>query len=88
VYCEHQRFEVGKFHDAKKTLQQSRVIDPEINAVCGKLLQEVFFRLGDAGRQFFTLNIQGCTCVQRAKSSFFPQTEKGIPNHCPTCRPN
>lgn len=40
-------------YDAKKTLQQSRAVDPEINAVYGKLLQEVFFRLDDAMKAFF-----------------------------------
>ncbi len=40
-------------YDAKKTLQQSRQIDPELNAVYGKLLQEVFFRLNEAMRGFF-----------------------------------
>ena len=40
-------------YDAKKTLQQSRHVDPEINAVYGKLLQEIFFRLDDAMQAFF-----------------------------------
>ncbi|MCL5972309.1 MAG: transposase [Firmicutes bacterium] len=40
-------------YDAKKTLQQSRVIDPDINAVYGKLLHEVFFRLDEAMKAFF-----------------------------------
>lgn len=40
-------------YDAKKTLQQSRAVDPEINAVYGKLLQEIFFRLDDAMKAFF-----------------------------------
>ena len=40
-------------YEAKKTLQQSRAVDPEINAVYGKLLQEVFFRLDEAMRGFF-----------------------------------
>ena len=40
-------------YDAKKTLQESRQIDPAINAVYGKLLQEVFFRLDEAMKAFF-----------------------------------
>ncbi len=40
-------------YEAKKTLQQSRQIDPELNAVYGKLLQEVFFRLDEAMQAFF-----------------------------------
>ncbi len=38
---------------AKKTLQESRKHDPEINAVYGKLLQEVYFRLDHAMQGFF-----------------------------------
>src|SRR5712691_6972878 len=38
---------------AKKTLQESRKHDPEINAVYGKLLQEVYFRLDKAMQAFF-----------------------------------
>ena len=40
-----------KWHDvyeAKKTLQQSKQHDPELKWVYGKLLQEVYFRLGGA----------------------------------------
>ncbi|PSR23203.1 MAG: transposase [Sulfobacillus acidophilus] len=40
-------------YDAKRTLQQSRKTDPELNAVYGKLLQAVFFRLDEAMRGFF-----------------------------------
>ncbi len=38
---------------AKKTLRASRTHDPEINAVYGKLLQEVYFRLDKAMQAFF-----------------------------------
>ena len=38
---------------AKKTLQASRKHDPELNAVYGKLLQEVYFRLDKATQAFF-----------------------------------
>jgi len=38
---------------AKKTLQESKHYDPELNQVYGKLLQEVYFRLGAAMDAFF-----------------------------------
>src|SRR5947209_18773193 len=38
---------------AKKTLQESKQHDPELNQVHGKLLQEVFFRLHGAMSAFF-----------------------------------
>jgi len=38
---------------AKKTLKESRKVDPELNHVYNKLLQEVFFRLGTAMDAFF-----------------------------------
>ena len=38
---------------AKKTLAESRVYDPEINGVYGKLLHEVYFRLDKAMQAFF-----------------------------------
>src|ERR1700674_3162936 len=38
---------------AKKTLAESRKHDPEINAVYGKLLAEVYFRLDKAMQAFF-----------------------------------
>ncbi len=41
------------FKDAKKTLKESRRFDPQINAVYGKLLAEVFFRLDKAMQAFF-----------------------------------
>ncbi len=41
------------WEEAKKTLQESREYDPEINAVYGKLLQEVYFRLDKAMQAFF-----------------------------------
>jgi putative transposase len=37
----------------KKTLQQSKKHDPELEQVYGKLLQEVYFRLHEAMRAFF-----------------------------------
>jgi putative transposase len=41
------------FKNAKKTLKESRKFDPELNAVYGKLLSEVFFRLDKAMQAFF-----------------------------------
>src|SRR5579872_6230709 len=38
---------------AKKTLQESREHDPELNFVYGKLLHEVYFRLDGAMQAFF-----------------------------------
>ena len=39
--------------DAKKTLAESRKVDPEIDQVYGKLLAEVYFRLDKAMQAFF-----------------------------------
>jgi putative transposase len=47
------------WEQAKKTLQESRESDPEINAVYGKLLQEVFFRLDNAMQSFFRRVAEG-----------------------------
>ncbi len=38
---------------AKRTLQESKQYDPELNHVYGKLLQEVFFRIDGAMKAFF-----------------------------------
>src|SRR5215813_11384461 len=38
---------------AKKTLQESKQYDPEINQVYGKLLQKVYFRIHHAMTRFF-----------------------------------
>jgi putative transposase len=35
-------------YTAKKTLKESRKVDPELNHVYNKLLQDIFFRLGAA----------------------------------------
>jgi putative transposase len=40
-------------YEAKKTLRDSRRVDPELNAVYGKLLAEVYFRLDKAMQAFF-----------------------------------
>src|SRR5215469_2494138 len=41
------------WQDAKKTLADSRKVDPEIDQVYGKLLAEVYFRLDKAMQAFF-----------------------------------
>ncbi len=45
--------EKWKLYDAKKTLQDSKQHDPELNQVYGKLLAEVYFRLDKAMQAFF-----------------------------------
>jgi putative transposase len=47
------------WEQAKKTLQESRQYDPELNAVYGKLLQEVYFRLDRAMQGFFRRVAEG-----------------------------
>src|SRR6266480_552628 len=42
-----------KIYDAKKSLQESKQYDPELQYVYGKLLHEVFFRLDKAMEAFF-----------------------------------
>jgi putative transposase len=44
---------------AKKTLAESRAYDPELDAVYGKLLQEVYFRLDGAMQGFFRRVAEG-----------------------------
>jgi putative transposase len=41
------------WQDAKKTLAESRKFDPALDQVYGKLLAEVYFRLGKAMKAFF-----------------------------------
>jgi putative transposase len=55
------------WEQAKKTLQESRQYDPEINAVYGKLLQEVYFRLDKGMQGFFRRVAEG------AKKPGFPR---------------
>src|SRR5437879_2537126 len=57
---------------AKKTLKESRKVDPELNHVYNKLLQEVFFRLGAAMDAFF----KRC---QNGEKPGFPRVR---PRHC------
>src|SRR5947209_17523928 len=57
---------------AKKTLQESKQHDPELNQVHGKLLQEVFFRLHGAMSAFF----------RRVKNGETPGFPRVRPRHC------
>jgi len=52
--------------DAKKTLAESRIFDPEIDQVYGKLLAEVYFRLDKAMQAFFKR-------VQNGETPGFPR---------------
>jgi putative transposase len=56
----------------KKTLKESRKVDPELNAVYNKLLQDVFFRLGAAMDAFFRR-------VKKGEKPGFPRVR---PRHC------
>ncbi|SRR5579884_41811 len=47
------------FNNAKKTLKESRKFDPDLDAVYGKLLAEVFFRLDKAMQAFFRRVAEG-----------------------------
>src|SRR5579885_831297 len=58
--------------EAKKTLQESRVYDPELNWVYGKLLQEVYFRLDGAMQAFF----------RRMRNGETPGFPRVRPRHC------
>jgi putative transposase len=57
---------------AKKTLQASKQYDPELKQVYGKLLHEVYFRLGAAMDAFFWR-------VQHGEKPGFPRVR---PRHC------
>ncbi len=57
---------------AKKTLQESKQHDPELNQVYGKLLQEVFFRLHGSMSAFF----------RRVKEGSTPGFPRVRPRHC------
>jgi putative transposase len=57
---------------AKKTLQASKEYDPELKAVYGKLLQEVYFRLDAAMSAFFRR-------VKKGEKPGFPRVR---PHHC------
>ncbi len=57
---------------AKKTLQESKRYDPELNQVYGKLLQDVHFRLHESMRAFF----------RRVKNGEKPGFPRVRPRHC------
>ncbi len=57
---------------AKKTLQASKEYDPELQAVYGKLLAEVYFRLDAAMKAFF----------RRVKNGEKPGFPRVRPRHC------
>jgi putative transposase len=57
---------------AKKTLQESREHDPELQFVYGKCLQEVYFRLDGAMKAFF----------RRVKNGEKPGFPRVRPRHC------
>lgn len=58
--------------EAKKSLQASKVVDPEIIQVYGKLLQEVYFRLDRAMQAFY----------RRVKAGEKPGFPRVRPRHC------
>lgn len=64
--------EKWRFNDCKKTLAHSRVHDPELNQVYGKLLAEVYFRLDAAMKAFF----------RRVKNGETPGFPRVRPRHC------
>src|SRR5579884_1892449 len=60
------------WEEAKKTLQESKRYDPELQQVYGKLLHEVYFRLHNAMKAFFRR-------VQNGEKPGFPRVR---PRHC------
>ncbi len=64
--------EKWRFNDCKKTLAESRLHDPELNQVYGKLLAEVYFRLDAAMKAFFRR-------VKNGETAGFPRVR---PRHC------
>lgn len=64
--------EKWRFNECKKTLAKSRVHDPELNHVYGKLLAEVYFRLDAAMSAFF----------RRVKAGETPGFPRVRPRHC------
>jgi putative transposase len=64
--------EQWRFNDCKKTLADSRIHDPELNQVYGKLLAEVYYRLDAAMQAFF----------RRVKAGETPGFPRVRPRHC------
>lgn len=64
--------EKWNLYEAKKSLQASKIHDPELCFVYGKLLQEVYFRLDGAMQAFF----------RRVKAGETPGFPRVRPRHC------
>ena len=64
--------EKWNLYEAKKSLQASKVHDPELDQVYGKLLAEVFFRLDHAMKAFFRR-------LEAGEKPGFPRVR---PRHC------
>jgi putative transposase len=64
--------EKWNFAEAKRSLQESRKLDPELDHVYGKLLAEVFFRLDQAMKAFFRR-------LEAGEKPGFPRVR---PRHC------
>jgi putative transposase len=64
--------EKWNFAEAKRSLQESRKLDPELDQVYGKLLAEVFFRLDKAMKAFFRR-------LEAGEKPGFPRVR---PRHC------
>src|SRR5437868_13455765 len=64
--------EKWRLNDCKKTLAESRVHDPELDEVYGKLLAEVYFRLDTSMKAFFC----------RARAGEKPGFPRVRPRHC------
>ncbi len=60
------------FAEAKRSLQESRKYDPELNAVYGKLLADVFYRLDASMKAFY----------RRVKAGEPPGFPRVRPRHC------
>jgi putative transposase len=64
--------EKWNFKEMKRTLQESKVHDPELNQVYGKLLAEVYYRLDGAMKAFY----------RRVKAGETPGFPRVRPRHC------
>ncbi|GHO51957.1 RNA-guided endonuclease InsQ/TnpB family protein [Ktedonobacter robiniae] len=64
--------EKWNIYEAKKSLQESKVYDPELVQVYGKLLQEVYYRLDGAMKAFY----------RRVKAGEKPGFPRVRPRHC------
>jgi putative transposase len=64
--------EKWNFKEMKRSLQESKVHDPELNQVYGKLLAEVYYRLDNAMKAFY----------RRVKAGEKPGYPRVRPRHC------